>query len=58
VDVSASEVEVVSIEDAPVAETSVDAGVDSTSDVEVVDVEHSPAIAAEGRADSTSDEVA
>jgi hypothetical protein len=37
---------------------SVDAGDDSASNVEAVDVEHSPAIAAEGRADSTSDEVA
>jgi TatA/E family protein of Tat protein translocase len=57
-DASASIDEVVSVEDAPTADTSVDAGVDSASDVESVDVEHSPAIAAEGRADSTSDEVA
>jgi TatA/E family protein of Tat protein translocase len=57
-DVSASVVEVVSDDEAPVADMSVDAGDDSASNVEAVDVEHSPAIAAEGRADSTSDEVA
>jgi len=57
-DASASVVEVVSVDEAPVADMSVDAGDDSASNVEAVDVEHSPAIAAEGRADSTSDEVA
>lgn len=50
--------EVASVETTPVVVSPLSEGVDSASNVESVDVEDSPAITTEGRADSTSDEVA
>ena len=51
-------VEVASVETKPVVVSPLSEGGDSASNVESVDVEDSPAITTEGRADSTSDEVA
>jgi hypothetical protein len=51
-------VEVASVETMPVVVSPLSEGGDSASNVESVDVEDSPAITTEGRADSTSDEVA
>lgn len=51
-------VDVASVESTPFVGSPDNEGEDSASNVETVDVEDSPAIASEGRADSTSDEVA
>jgi TatA/E family protein of Tat protein translocase len=51
-------VDVASVESTPVVGSPDNEGEVSASNVETVDVEDSPAIASEGRADSTSDEVA
>jgi sec-independent protein translocase protein TatA len=57
-DTDVSFVEVASVDESPVVDSPADEGGDSVNNIESVDVEDSPAIAAEGRADSTSDEVA
>jgi len=50
--------EVASADELLVDDSPADAGADSLSNIELVDIEDSPAIAADGRAHSTSDEVA
>lgn len=57
-DLEESNVEVAGADASPVVDSPADEGGDSVNNIELVDVEDSPAIAVEGRADSTSDEVA
>ena len=57
-DLEESYAEVARADESPVVDSPADEGGDSVKNIELVDVEDSPAIAAEGRADSTSDEVA